>query len=86
MLDYLKQHYPNVLGSPSSTIKAAISLAIAVLIAVMALPPKASLAVVTLAILRALMGFLQQDVGKQPVVTQTGAVESVDAHQVPDQK
>lgn len=44
-----------------TTVSGALSAGIAVVIALIALPPKASALVIALAVLRALVGYLQKD-------------------------
>jgi hypothetical protein len=44
-----------------STVVGLLGCGIGVVVAVMALPPKASALVITLAVMRAVMGFLQKD-------------------------
>lgn len=70
----------NLWKHPGSTIKAALGLAIALTLAWMELPPKASVAVTVLALLRAALGFFQKDVGREE--TTSGAMQ--DSHEVPN--
>lgn len=71
--------WQNAWKHPGSTIKAALGLAIALTLAWMELPPKASFAVTVLALLRAALGFFQKDVGREET---TQGMQ--DAHEVPN--
>jgi hypothetical protein len=59
----------NFLSSPKSTITGLCGAAIAIILAVMALPPKASAGVIAVAILRALVDFSKTDAGKVVVTS-----------------
>ena len=77
--------WSNVWAHPKSTIVGACGLIISVTLAIGALPPKASVPVVLVAVLRAVVMFLSQDAGttlaKLPGVSEAVPVPS---HEVPD--
>ena len=59
----------NFLKSPKTTITGICGAAIAIILAVMALPPKASAGVIAIAVLRAVVDFTKQDAGTTVVTT-----------------
>lgn len=75
----------NFLRSPKSTITGACGLAIVVILALAALPPKASATAIVLAVLRAVVDFSKQDAGKQLAwVPGEPQPQLVPSHETPD--
>ena len=74
-----------ILGSPKSTINGLLSAAIAVIVAVLAIPPGARKVVYVLATLRALNGLFQQDAGSVLArVPGSAEPQAVPSHESPD--
>jgi len=75
----------NFFKSPKSTITGLCGLAIALILAWMALPPKASIPVTAIALLRAVIDFLKQDAGQTTVVTPDNPTPHLEpSSEVPD--
>jgi hypothetical protein len=75
----------NFLKSPKTTITGACGAAIAIILAVMALPPKASAPVIAIAVLRALIDFSKQDAGTTLAIPPgSNTPQQVPSHEVPD--
>lgn len=73
------------LRSPKSTITGLCGLAIALILAWMTLPPKASIPVTAVALLRALVDFLKTDAGvTSAIVPGSPTPQLVPSHEVPD--
>lgn len=69
-----KQIKSNFMQSPKSTITGLCGLAIALILAWMTLPPKASIPVTAVALLRAAVDFLKQDAGQTTLTTPANPV------------
>jgi hypothetical protein len=74
-----------ILSNPKSTAVGACGLVIAVTMAWMALPPKASIPVTVIAIARALIQFFSDDAGKTLAkLPGSTSPQLVDSHETPD--
>jgi hypothetical protein len=75
----------NVFKSPKTTITGLCGAGIAITLAWMSLPPKASVPVTIIAILRALVDFTKQDAGvTSAIVPGSPTPQLVPSHEVPD--
>lgn len=75
----------NFWKSPKSTFTGLLGAGIAITIAIIALPAKASAPVVVLAVLRALIDFTKQDAGTTLAVPPGSDVpQQVPSHEIPD--
>lgn len=75
----------NFLRSPKSTITGICGLAIAIILAIYALPPKTSGALIAVAVLRAVVDFSKQDAGTTLAIAPGSSTpQQVSSHEVPD--
>lgn len=75
----------NFLKSPKTTITGICGAAIAIILAVMALPPKASIPVIAVAVLRAVVDFTKQDAGQTVVISPQNPTPHLEpSSEVPD--
>lgn len=85
-MDWTAQ-WKNLFRSPKSTITGILGAAIAVTLAIMILPPKASIPVTIIAVCRALIDFTKQDAGMTLAVSAADPTQTpklVPSHEVPD--